>query len=352
MSRKILFILPVSSQPRFSKRINKFINDGYEVTVASFERKYFDLNTLPTNIEYHKLGQIKSGNYFKRLPQLIKSSFFLKKLANQNDIIYIFSPDVLISLIPFIKKSIVHYELGDIRLLKTNSLQSKAFDYLYGKALLKCFQINVTSIKFKDYLIEKYAIQLNTINVIENKLPFNYVRSLNEQPKFRSINSDFSLGIIGLLRYKNILNFLETYVQNECSFKIKIFGDGPLTNEIMQFVDGESVIYYGQFKNPDDLFNIYNQIDISFTMYDNRDLNVRLALPNKLYESMLFQTPIIVSNNTFLSEKVKEYGVGFDWNQSEMNELVEFMSSNEFISYYESFRPNFEKIKQNDYSED
>jgi succinoglycan biosynthesis protein ExoL len=352
LNRKILFILPVSTQPRFSKRINKFINKGFDVTVASFERQYFNLNSLPTNIEYHKLGQIKSGNYFKRLPQLIKSNFFLKKLAKHNDIIYIFSPDVLIILMPFIKRSNVHYELGDIRVLKTNTLLIKVIDYLYGKALLKCFQINVTSIKFKEYLIGKYAIQSNRINVIENKLPLNYVSSLKEQLKFKSINPEFSLGIIGLLRYRNILNFLEAYYQNVCSFKIKIYGDGPLTNEIMKFVDGERITYYGQFKNPDDLYNIYNQIDISFTMYDNSDLNVCLALPNKLYESMLFRTPIIVSSNTFLSEKVKEYGVGFDWNQYQMNELVEFMSSKKFITYYESFRPNFEIIKQNYYSEE
>ena len=79
-------------------------------------------------------------------------------------------------------------------------------------------------------------------------------------------------------------------------------------------------------------------------MYDSTDLNVRLALPNKLYESMYFKKPILVSSNTYLSQVVDQYGIGFKWDQNDMSGLILYLNSSEFLDDYRLFGEKFNSI--------
>lgn len=348
---KILFILPVASQPRFAKRIQKFIYQGDEASVASFERDYFSLNKLPTGIKYHSLGRIKSKNYLQRIPKLISALRKLVPLIRKNEIIYIFSADILMLLFSFLKGKKIYYEIGDIREIGGGKLVTKIFDGIYSNVLQKCDRILVTSEQFKIYLSEKYSLEDKKISTIENRLDGGFFDSFEKTAFKPRIEPGFNLGIIGLFRYQNILEFLKAYQDLKPGFKVSFYGDGPLAEEIKKYVDGENIFYFGQFKNPDDLLGIYEKIDISFTMYDATDLNVRLALPNKLYESMYFKKPIIVSKNTFLERKVKEFGVGFSWDQMDMPGLVKYLDSNEFKEKYILMEKNFDNIREIDFLE-
>ena len=49
-----------------------------------------------------------------------------------------------------------------------------------------------------------------------------------------------------------------------------------------------NVKLHGKFKNPSDLSVIYNKIDLNVICYDTTSINVRIAEPNKLYESIFF----------------------------------------------------------------
>jgi succinoglycan biosynthesis protein ExoL len=348
---KILFVLPVASQPRFAKRIRKFISRGDDVTVASFERDYFRLNKLPSGIEFHSLGKIQSRDYLKRIPKLISALQKLLPLIGKNEVIYIFSVDVLTLLFPFLRGKKIYYEIGDIRELGGGKLLTTIFDQVYCKFLQKCDRILVTSEEFKTYLSEKYILEDKRISTIENRLDGVFFDSFEKTTFKPRIEPGFNLGIIGLFRYQNILEFLKAYKDLKPGFKISFYGDGPLAEEIKKYVDGVNVFYFGQFKNPDDLLGIYEKIDISFTMYDAADLNVRLALPNKLYESMYFKKPIIVSSGTYLERKVKEFGIGFSWDQKDMPDLVRYLDSNVFLEKYQSMEKDFDKIIKTDFLE-
>ena len=64
-------------------------------------------------------------------------------------------------------------------------------------------------------------------------------------------------------------------------------------------------------------------MDCVFAVYDADNPNVRIALPNKLYESILCELPIIVAKGTYLEELVKEWGVGVSVSHKDVNELAE-----------------------------
>jgi succinoglycan biosynthesis protein ExoL len=346
--KKALFILPVATQPRFSKRIKWYLDNGYIVTVASFERDYLSQNELPVGIEYYCLGKIQNNNYIKRIPKIINSLMILFPLAKKHDLILIFSADVLVFLSHLLQAKRIYYEIGDIREIK-QYLVRNIFNTIYGNALKRCDSIFVTSNGFKEYIKNKYFIEDDRIKVIENKLDKNIFKE-SSILSFRHLKSSyFTVGIVGLFRYNNIIHFLEAYKKIRGLFKIALYGDGPLLKIISQYIDNENINYFGSFKYPDDLNDIYNRIDISFTMYDAEDLNVRLALPNKLYESMHFKKPIIVSHGTFLEEKVLTLNIGFSWDQNNMEGLIKYLNSAKFIEDYNVLDGNFNKIQREEY---
>jgi glycosyltransferase involved in cell wall biosynthesis len=59
----------------------------------------------------------------------------------------------------------------------------------------------------------------------------------------------------------------------------------------------------------------------------NGSLNNKIALPNKLYEAMYFQVPIITSKGTYLGELVDEYGIGNIVKCCDKEELLNTMTS-------------------------
>jgi glycosyltransferase involved in cell wall biosynthesis len=88
-----------------------------------------------------------------------------------------------------------------------------------------------------------------------------------------------------------------------------------------------NVFYHGRFKNPEDLPVIYKNIDLLLCAYDYRIDNVRYAEPNKLYESIYFRKPIIVSSNTFLAKKVSDLGIGYHLDSLDNNAIISFIQN-------------------------
>ena len=61
--------------------------------------------------------------------------------------------------------------------------------------------------------------------------------------------------------------------------------------------------------------------------YDTTSINAQYAEPNKLYESIYFRTPIVVSSNTFLAKKVNRLGIGYDINGLNKEEIKSFVNN-------------------------
>ena len=76
-----------------------------------------------------------------------------------------------------------------------------------------------------------------------------------------------------------------------------------------------------------DLPDVYGSIDLVLATYDVKYENVKYAEPNKIYESIYFETPIIVSSGTFLAKKVKRLGIGYDVNAMNEEEVVAFVKN-------------------------
>lgn len=338
---EILFILPVATQPRFARRIQGYLDRGFCVQVASFERDYFDKNTLPSGIGFRSLGRIANKNYFKRIPVLLRGLLIIRREFSSIDKWYIFSADVLVLCAFLFPGKNLRYEIGDVREIK--GFFSSLFAWLYKRSLHRCATIVVTSVRFREYIARTYGADAQKIIVIENKL------SAKDFPpdqicRFKRLGKRLTVGIVGLLRYRNIIDFLKSYERLGPSFGVRIYGGGPLEDEIQVYTRCPGITFHGQFKYPDDLRAIYDVVDVNFVMYDSGDANVRMALPNKLYECMYFRKPLIASSGTHLAEETQRHGIGFVWDPNAMDGLVQYLDSSEFRRDYGRMEKNFEGI--------
>lgn len=331
--KRIVVISPNLAHPRYHRRVEALIAAGYQVTVYSFMRSYYNCNSFPPECELINLGQIKDGHYLERIPKLLNAARKIiihehrRKRAN---LLYSFEFDsAILGLIAVKTTAGIVYEVGDLRNLATNkSVLGRLLQFIENIILQHCSLVVNTSKAFLDFhfgvnhpgLIDKTLI-------IENKLPESYAKS-NARPILKPSCYPLKIGYIGLLRYESTFNpLLNTIVKHKDRYSLHIFGDGPLRALAEQSAgQHDNIFYYGPFQNPEDLATIYNSIDVCYVVYDNNDINVRLALPNKLYESIFFSVPILVASETALFDNVKDWNVGWAVDPRENDFLDKFFN--------------------------
>ncbi len=340
MNKKITLLLPVSNQPRYLKRIHLLVKLGYHITVYYFDRDLQVPEMDGSQLQFKKLGAIRDGNYLKRMLPLLKAVRIIKK--DRSPVVYAFSVDLLLAAVLAGKSDII-FEIGDIREVK-----STLFNRIYARLLKKCSRIIVTSDKFASYLSETYRVDPHKF-VFQPHLLEKHQFDAKSRVRNKTLRSGDALyvGFIGLLRYTSVGRLLEETHDNP-RLKIRIHGRGAYRDEVAEKMNTSKDYFGGAFNYPEDLRKIYESIDINFVMYDSSDTNVTMALPNKLYESIYFGTPLIVSSGTYLSEIVQEWEIGLVWDYNRINTLCEYLSSKEFRDQYPEMVRNVIGIPDDD----
>lgn len=94
--------------------------------------------------------------------------------------------------------------------------------------------------------------------------------------------------------------------------EILIAGRGPDSDKVKDEAKNYSNIrIYGEYNYERDIAKLYSMPDVIYSVYNTDNFNVRLLLPNRLYESIVCGKPIIVASNTYLEDYVRKLGVGF-----------------------------------------
>lgn len=318
---KIIFIINSIQQQRCIKRIEEFIENGYEVVAYGFNRDK-TIPTKPTNFTINIIGKFSNkSNYFKRILLLYKTlKPVLKQYDNESVIFYYFLFDIAFVSRYLSKKSYI-YEESD--LMQT-----------YLKSKILCFLLNILD----RYLIKKSLFTIMTsegfshyhfgennpknIHFIPNKLNRNIINIPLIEKQAINVNK-LRFAFVGGARFQSLFNFIKILTQNFSQHEFHFFG--KLSSEFEQFIHLPNVFYHGVFSNPIDLPKIYSNIDIIVATYDVKFDNVKYAEPNKLYEAIYFETPIIVSKKTYLSKKVDMLEIGFSIDPLNDNEVITFI---------------------------
>lgn len=332
--------MPVSNQPRYLKRIHLLTKLGYSITAYYFERNEPVPQLSSENIRFVKIGSLEHGKYLRRLLPMLKLARRLRK--DTSPAYLIFSVDLLLAAILAGKTRII-YEIGDMR-----EVNSSLFRRLYAYLLKKCTRIIVTSDRFATHLSETYGTDPSKIVFHPHLLEeHQFDPDLRVYGKSLLSKNVVHIGFAGLLRYDSVSQLLDG-CRNHSQIRIHIRGRGDYEKEVAEKVVPGKDTFSGAFQYPEDLRDIYAAMDINFVMYDSSDANVTMLLPNKLYETIYFATPLIVSFGTHLANIVEKYGIGLVWDYSRIDTLGDYLSSSEFRDLYPDLVQNLIKIPDDD----
>lgn len=310
---KIVFFLASLSQPRCIKRVRSLLDLGYDVQVYGYYRGYYDVNKLPDTLKVIVWGNVESGDgYLRKSIKNAKNIFRVLKSHSSEDKIlyYAFGFDLAFWLSFFCKRKYI-YESSDLlyTYLKPKFLISffKVLDrFIIGRSFRTVF----TSEGFAEYLFP--CNRPKNIIIQPNKVAPCF-KQIKRMPISKKDKEGIVFSYVGAFRSPDtVFRFAKVIGEFYPQHKFYFYGDSNLTYLAQKLSSKyNNVKYFGRFKNPEDLETIYNSIDIVVACYDTKDINEKIADPNKLYEAICFCKPIIVSSNTFLAEQVKRMNVGF-----------------------------------------
>lgn len=346
-TKKVCFLLTHIPNPRMNKRIEIFkeiaetkvictrrASQNIWEPVQNVEHIIFDID-LPSAKHLFK-RYVTSRNYQKKA---------LKKIEElQPEIIYAESLDSLIIAGRYKKKHNVKiiFEVADLRenyIVRPTALVPRILTEILLKKEKHSFEnvdfLVVTSPKFYELhyvsLIEKDRV-IFIPNAPDNAIFKNYNKKAGGK---------FTVGFIGGIRYLKQMKMLVD-AANMIGADVLFAGAGGTSSEyaeIKAYCGGMANIRFtGRYDYNKEIAKLYGEVDCVFSVYDADNPNVKIALPNKLYESVYCELPIIVAKGTYLSELVEQYGVGVSVSHTDKNELVEvLLKFKDNAEYCESF---------------
>lgn len=321
--KEIIFFVMSLSQPRCIKRVVSFKQAGFRCIVYGYRRGIYDVNDFPNDIEVHDLGQVKNRDYKNNFGQIRHD--VMNIVSNHGKTLLYYSFGFAPSLFFALKGTHYIYECSDVWYAypKFDRLRW-AFNQI-DKWIIKKSSITVmTSGGFAEFFgvndSEKVVVLPNRVS------PF----FCGIERHSTTTSNTIVFGFVGSIRYNNVFRFAEIIGKNFPHYSFHFYGGAGRAqiNRVQELVSlYPNVLYFGPFKSPEDLPKIYNNIDVVVACYDNASLNEQIAEPNKLYESLFFCKPIIVSPNTYLAGRVKHFECGFVLDADDDQSVYSFVNS-------------------------
>lgn len=325
--KTIIFITLQLSQPRCIKRISSIANAGIPIKVYGFDSGLYNDNL--SNLPFPVTEIIKRD---KGVGKIKKITFFAKVIRrilaeNKGGIFYLFGFE-LASIAWLLGCWSYIYEEADVSASRIKNKLLKNLLLWYDRMLYRKAKLVVsTSEGFVKYLFDGKRIPSN-IELQLNKLHPVFTDGIRNGIDVKAVDvKHIKFGFVGLIRYPNtIIRFAKVIGKEFPMHEFHFYGEP----EIPAYIDKEvssykNVYFHGRFRNPQDLQSIYEAIDVNIVCYDTQSDNVKIAEPNKLYESIYFKTPIVVSRDTFLAERVKALEVGYDIDCTDNQRIADFV---------------------------
>lgn len=310
------------------------------------ERTLFDLHVVcwdrcknmmpPPQAEGFHLHCIRipaENDPMKRLPPYERFCQTAKRLLReiQPDMIHVQGLDMLRIACQIKRESkkplAVLYEVADLHRLLVDrqyglrrlaqTVLKKADIRYSGQADL----IILTSERYYDAYFKHFLPQSKVLYLpnIPNLSAFNAYRK-------KDPSHDFTVGFIGGVRYKKQMRHLIEAAQ-QCRMHLLIAGFETEPAEIEPLCRAyDRGTWVGRFDYTREAAALYGKCDVMYAVYDADMANVRVALPNKLYEAVYCEMPLIVAKGTYLQQLVESWGVGLAIDHTSTEALATVLS--------------------------
>ena len=322
---KVVFIIGSVSDSHIIKRIEEFVKYGVEVDVYGYKRDVNFTNKLSC-VDPVLIGQVQANRYATRVFSGWKSVSKIIKKYPKDTLFYVWGFDI--AIVHALRKTKYIYEISDIRYTQFPLCLNYIFKWIDRWMIKRSVKTLVTSEGFVEFIAGSDAVRSKYI-LMPNKLS-PILRNF-ERPENEFEHTKIRIGYVGFYRYPDtILKMARIVGERFENIEFHFWGIGPaeMLEQIHSLTCQYPNIYeHGAFKNPDDLPRVYSTIDVVACNYDTNGINERIAEPNKLYESIFFNKPLIVSIGTFLSKQVMRLGCGFVIDSLKEEAIYSFLSS-------------------------
>lgn len=348
--KTIVFILTSINDTHMLKRVDEFMRFGYDVRIYGFARS----NNIGSayNLPIRNLGMMPEKQYAYRLVFMYNALRKIRKEIPENSVMFYFGQDIaMISRLVFRKPYI--YEECDLSFSYiNNSLIQNVLHHIDRRIIRKSLHTILTSDGFCRFHFPER--RPDNVSIIPNKLDPK-CQDFDFKGSGVPLAENIRIGYVGKIRFNASLRFLRYASEvNNCS--LHFYGVGQWFSkeserEFQKLCDEGKIECYGRFKSPEDLAGIYSNIDMTVAPYDVDTLNPRWAEPNKLYEAIYYETPIVVSAHCYLADVVKELGVGYavdTTSESAMSEFFEHLTVESLLEKKEACRKLGKKFCLND----
>lgn len=264
----------------------------------------------------------------------------LKKERYDALIILTSIPGVL--MYSYLKRHRIHY-LFDIRdyTLEYIPVYRKIINQLVQKSMLTCF----SSEGFREWLLpsKKLCLVHNITNIKDEFKGQKIVLQLKQ----------LVIGFVGGIRYeKENCKIVEAFKEYP-NIILKYIGKLHSGIQLPEYCKKHRIVnveFEPEYRN-EEKPEIYKKIDIINAVYGDVTPVVKTALPNKLYDCILFKKPIMVSKHTYLASVVEQYHLGFavDINRDNLyDELKEYVEHFDEQVFLEGCQKWLEKVLKED----
>jgi hypothetical protein len=272
-------------------------------------------------------NQYVSRSKWSKVIPFIKWRKFTLSILKQNKydklIILTTVPGILIS--NYILK---HYE--ENYLLDIRDFTYENF-HLYKKQVerlvTKSYITTLSSKGFYNWM--KTSDKLSITHNITNYSQFNYVY----KPFFQK--NRVTIAFVGGIRYYDENIKIIQQLSNNSKILLKYVGKVHPKCDLQSYCikNGITNVIFEPSYDNDQKPHIYQDIDLINAIYGYKTLEVSTALPNKLYDCIIYRKPIVVSKYTYLERLVNEYhlGVAIDIDKESIKESID----NYMISFNE-----------------
>ncbi len=233
--------------------------------------------------------------------------------------------------------------------------------FLIRDVLLKDYRRKFV-LDIRDYSYEKYNFYLKNVqNLIDssffttissrgfkcflgenNKLIINHnigsLEIINKESSLFSGKRKIVIGFIGSIRYfEENVKLIEALNGSE---RYNLFYAGIMSKDCdlktyCLYKKYQHVKFSGKYADKDKA-ELYESVDMINSLYGNQKLEVKTALPNRLYDSLKLKKPIIATEGTYLAQIIKKYQLGVvlaptDSYERKITEYVNHFDRNQFV---------------------
>lgn len=328
---KMIMIFPHLPNPRMIKRITALQNDfSLEVIYWDRETGSEKKNKIPPYIKSTVIKKrANEGNPLDRIGTTIKVLIKALKIIRRSNpaFLYVAKTDMLLISVFyklfFSKETTLIYEVSDLHSLMIDQQKGRIKQFVsFGLIRLEkflCKYIKTLVVTSEYFYRDFYSNFLSKEKVL-------FIPNTPDPEIFNDFvkdeNKKFTIGFIGAVRYADQIELLIDAAQF-CDVNVLIAGKGKDSFRIEKYAAKyDNIQIYGEYEYDKEIKKLYEKVDCIYSVYDASKKNVQIALPNRLYEALYTETPIIAAKETYLGQIVIDYGLGKVVASDNISELI------------------------------